>query len=142
MLTYFKNGTRVDLTAIYAHGQPGQPVILAHVHFGKDAKNPLAAYSQPTAFTIAETTDSSYRLKGPKGEDVWVNFADSDTSYLYDATEWAQYTEAHEADHLARKEGKIAMLEAHLQLLKSILTAQGIRIVTETQAKALGLREK
>ena len=45
----------------------------------------------------------------------------------------------HETEKLSRKQRKIKQLEGHVELLKDILIKQGTRIVTEAQAKDLGL---
>lgn len=61
-------------------------------------------------------------------------------SYLYDAQEWLKWNAMRENEILSRKQRNIEQLEGHMELLKDILIKQGARIVTEEQAKDLGLK--
>jgi len=144
MLEFYKDGNPVKCNPIFKNGRVGQCVVLTNVGYSPDADlevNPLAGYAQPAIFTIIGKTEHAYTLKDTNGKIFVVadrSFGAS-CAYLYDAQQWAQWCKAHEAEKLARKQNKIEQLEAQVDLLKSILIKQGIRVVTVEQADALGL---
>jgi hypothetical protein len=150
MLEYWRDGQRVECHAIYGNGKVGQIVVLANVSFGQNpdfAEKPLAAYTQPAFFTIKERRvvgehGYEYDLVDKTGKVITVNGEHTDNWWLYDADEWGQWQIGHFNEKVERKDGEIKRLTLQRDLLKSILVAQGIRIVTKEQAEALGLSTK
>lgn len=63
----------------------------------------------------------------------------SNVGYLYDAQEWVNWNAMREKELLSDNHKRIELLESHVNLLKEILTSQGVRIVTEADAKSLEL---
>lgn len=144
-LAYWKEGKKIVCHGIYEKGHEGQVVVLDNVSFGENPdpkKYPLAFYAQPTIFTILKGTAEGYILSDQNGKEVLVpgEFNGRPSyGYLYDANEWVQWAMAHHSEKMGRKDKKVESLEGQLAMLKDILTKQGIRIVTEAQAKQLGL---
>ena len=60
-----------------------------------------------------------------------------ESSYIFDAQEWLTWNAMREKEKFSRKQRKIEQLEGHVDLLKDILVKQGVRVVTEEQAKEL-----
>lgn len=147
MLEYFKDGNKVECKPIYGHGYVGQIVIFDHVSYGEKpdlVRDPIAAYPQPYPFTIVEKVEGSdgyYVISDSKGNLIKLQTEHFGASfaYLYDAIELLEWRKGHEKEQIARKERKIQQLEGNLALLKSILIAQGIRVVSNETAKQLGI---
>lgn len=146
MLEFWQNGKKIEVNAIYSEGKVGQMVIFGQrVDWGENPdpiEKPLSQYSCPSIFTIVEKQEGEngyYILKDAKDNSIKVTFDSCDSWYLYDSQEWLTWNDLHEKEKLSRKQRKIEQLESHKELLKDILTKQGIRIVTEAQAKDLGL---
>ena len=146
MLEFWQNGKKIELQAIYLDGEVGQTVIYGQqVDYGRNpdpTEKPLSQYSCPSIFTIVEKIDGQsgyYILRDAKGNYIKVSNVSSDCWWLYDAQEWLTWSAMHEKEKLSRKQRKIEQLEGHIELLKDILIKQGIRIVTEAQAKNLGI---
>ncbi len=136
VVEYKKDGQTVRLNALWGKIQPGQKVICFHVHWRTN--HPLASYAQPAAFTVvSDEREGPIILRDSEGREVTIK--QTDAGYLYDAVEWGLFQYERQLEMLRRKQRKIEMLDAHLSMLKGILTAQGIRVVTAEQAKALGL---
>ena len=144
-LAYWKDGTKIVCEPIGENGYEGQTVVFDNAGFGEKPdlkKFPLAHYPQPTVFTILRKTEKGYILVDKSNREFLVpgEFCNRPTcSYLYDANEWAQWARAYHLEKIGRKDTKIEQLEAHLAMLKDILIKQGFRIITEAQAKQLGL---
>ncbi len=146
MLEFCVNGKTILLHPICNKGSVGQMVILgSRVDWGNNpdpVAKPLSKYPYLSLFTIvvkATNEDGYYILSDAKGEQIKVSMKGTDHWYLYDAQEWLNFNHLRETEKFARKERKISQLEGHVDLLKDILVKQGIRIVTEDQAKKLGI---
>lgn len=144
-LAYWKDGKKIVCHGIYENGHEGQIVVSDNVSFGEkpDPKKwPLAFYPRPTIFTILKKTPNGYFLADQNGKEFLVpgeHCGEPSYGYLYDANEWAQWARAYHLEKIGRKDTKIEQLEAHLAMLKEILIKQGFRVITEAQAKELGL---
>lgn len=148
MLEFWQNGKKIEVNAIYDKGKAEQTVIFGQrVDWGVNpdpTEYPLAQYPCPSIFTIVEKQegkDGYYVLSDANGNRIKVQdkFYSASESYLYDAQEWLTWKAMHETEKLSRKQRKIEQLEGHVELMKDILIKQGIHIVTEAQAKDLGL---
>ncbi len=147
MLEYWKDGKQVKCEEICGRGHIGQVVILDHVSYGENPdleKYPLAKYVHPYAFTIVEKVegkDGYYVVTDAEGNRITLRNRSygADGSYLYDANEWLMWNKGYQKDKLTRKEHKIEQLKGNLDLLKDIIIKQGFRVVTEDQAKTLGI---
>ncbi len=146
MLGFCVNGKNIELLPICDKGSIGQMVILgSRVDWGNNpdpVEKPLSKYPYLSIFTIVVKElgeDGYYILSDAKGERVKIYLVGTDHWYLYDAQEWLNFNHLRETEKFARKERKISQLEGHVDLLKDILVKQGIRIVTEGQAKKLGI---
>ncbi len=145
MLEYQKDGGTVKVSGIYGKGRVGQMVVLDNVQLHHTC--PLVKYPQPHVFTIAE------KIGGGEREDIYIlvdqdgnrvlgegsQYGEGYGGHLYDLVEWVTWMTERTKEKLARKERKIALLEAHLQLLKDILIKQGVRVVSQETAKQLGI---
>ena len=148
MLEFWQNGKKIEVNAIYGKGKVGQMVIFGQrVDWGVNpdpTESPLSQYPCPSIFTIVEKQegkDGYYILSDANGNRIKLQdkFYGASESYLYDAQEWLTWNAMHETEKLSRKQRKIEQLEGHVELLKNILIKQGTHIVTEAQAKDLGL---
>ncbi len=148
MLEFWQNGKKIEVSAIYGKGKVGQTVIFGQrVDWGvnPDTTNyPLSQYPCPSIFTIVEKKegkDGYYVLSDANGNRIKLQdkLYGASESHLYDAQEWLTWHAMHEMEKLSRKQRKIEQLEGHVEILKDILIKQGVRIVTEAQAKDLGL---
>lgn len=142
MLEYKKDGKRVKVTPISDKGYIGQIVVLDHVTYDKDHE--LSKYSQPYAFTIVEKIPGEsgyYVMKDQDGVEIIVKdtYKGASEIYMYDLHEWLIWNSQNTKSKLGKKDDKIKKLEDHLDLLKRILTDQGFRVISETQAKKLGI---
>ena len=149
MLEFWQDGKKIELNAIYDKGKVGQMVIYGQrCDWGKKTNPtivPLSQYPCPSIFTIMEKkegdVDGYYILSDFKGNTIKLNYfySSSGANVLYDAQEWLTWTDMREKEKFSLKQRKIERLEGHVELLKDILIKQGARIVTEAQAKNLGL---
>ncbi len=148
MLSYWKNGKEIPLWAIHSSGQIGQSVIYCeNVDWGKDPdpeSKPLSQYTPPAIFRITSKVpgdEGYYVLTDSTGNIIRARYSGicNTSSYLYDAQEWLTWNTGRNTEKFSRKERKIEQLEGHVALLKDILVKQGVRIVTQEQAKKLGL---
>lgn len=148
MLNYWKDGKEIIVPSIGKTGRVGQVLILGEkVDWGKssfNSKNPLTNYPYLSVFTIVlkNEHDEYYVLRDSCDKTFiihWHTF-DCDVSHLYDITTWLEFNATREAEKFSRKQRKIEQLEGHVDLLKDILIKQGTRIVTEEQAKKLGIK--
>lgn len=148
MLEIWKDGKKIECESLCDKAKEGQVVIFGtRVDWGENPdpiKNPLSRYPYLSIFTVVE------KVEGEEGyyilRDVNDNFIKiqlhRNTLYLYDAQEWVNWNAMHENEKLSRKQRKIEQLEGHIQLLKDILIKQGIRTVTQRQAKELNILDK
>ena len=147
MPEFYKDGKKVVCEGIYDRGQIGQCLILDNVSYDKNPdldKKPLARYLQPSVFIITrkvEGRNGYYMLVDEQGNTVTIQDPDYGAScaYLYAASEYLTWQKAYIKEKLARKEHKIEHLEGQIALLKDILVQQGPRIVTNDEAKTLGI---
>ena len=148
MLEFWQKGKKIEVKAIYSNGKVGQTVIFGQrVDWGVNpdtTKYPLSQYPCPSIFTIVEKIEGKngyYVLSDANGNRIKLQdeYYGASESYLYDAQEWLTWNALHEKEKLSRKQRKIEQLEGHVELLKDILIKQGARIVTQEQAKDLGL---
>lgn len=148
MLSFRQNGEEIRIFPIHDNGQVGQKVIFGErVNWGENPdliKNPLPKYACPSIFTIMakceeENGDKNgyYILQDANGNSFRLRY--KDCVYLYDAQKWITWNCKAQESEISRKNEMIAQLEGQVQLLKEILIKQGSRIVTEKQAKDLGL---
>ena len=150
MLEFWQNGKANQIFCIGTSGKVGQSVIYGdRVDWGVNPdpiKYPLSQYPSPSLFTILEKKEDEYGygyyvLSDANGNRIKLQdiFKRASSSHLYDAQEWLTWNALHEKEKLSRKQRKIEQLEGHVELLKDILIKQGTRIVTQAQAKDLGL---
>lgn len=153
-MKYFKDGKEVRIDCIGHRGVQGQLVVLDHVSYGENPdleECPLAVYPQPSFFTIVEVRklsdkdhDVFYALQDSRGRVISLTPVSMPCTdpYLYDLATWAMFHHDREVEMERRKDGRIKLLESHLDLLKAILVAQGVRVITEAQAAQLGIQKK
>ena len=150
MLSYWKNGKEVIVNSIYSDGRIGQVLILGeNVDWGKSPdykKHPLSKYPYLSVFTIVSICthpeNRHYVLCDSEGKNFILPLgSSSDVPFLYDIKTWLDFNAIRENEKMSRKQRKIETLESQVDLLKDILVKQGIRIVTEEQAKALGIKK-
>ncbi len=136
---YDVDGNLVECNPIYGEGREGQIVVLDSVSF-KESNSPLAEYAQPAFFHVVSQTDDYCMLRDLEGCTVELKGADlGSVVYLYDLKEWASWTTGKAANKLRQRNIQIGNLLLKLDLLKDILIRQGTKIVTESEAKKLGL---
>lgn len=138
-MEFYKDGKTIRLSSV-SKVRVGQALVLGCEKSG-DVWKP---YPLPSLFVVEEAhtdgeswTSNHYVLRDERGQTLEVGH---DLSYLYDVGEWVRWHDDRERTHLARADRKITKLEGDLELLKGILERQGCRIVTEAQAKELGLK--
>ena len=150
MLEFWQNGKANQIFGIGTSGKVGQSVIYGdRVDWGVNPdpiKYPLSQYPSPSLFTILEKKEDEYGygyyvLSDANGNRIKLQdiFKRASSNHLYDAQEWLTWNALHEKEKLSRKQRKIEQLEGYVELLKDILIKQGTRIVTQAQAKDLGL---
>lgn len=148
MLEFFRDGRSVACKPIHNRGHVGQMVVLDRVSFGNDsdpAKYPLSQYPQPYAFIIVEKVEGKsgyYVIKDSEGNRVKLqdDFYGASIAYLYDMHEWLAWQKEFTKERMAQKDRIIEKLKDHLELLKGILVKQGYRLVSEEDARQLGLK--
>lgn len=141
VLEYKKDGQTIRLEGLWDRVTASQKVILLKVSFGPN--HPLSRYEQPAAFTVIGrpppgATTGDLKLLDTDGREVIARIGDA--GYMYDSIEWGLFQFHRQQEVERRKQAKIDQLDAHLNMLKSILIAQGFRIVTAEQAETLGLK--
>lgn len=137
-----------ELTRLYSKGRVGMVVVLDYVSLPKD--DPFAKYQQPAFFTIVEDLSPEDRFNGvyvlrdsegnlvrdelPKGR-----FESTIASYLAEVSVWWAWVAARNAQSIARRDATINDLSIRCSVLKEVMQNQGVRVVTEEQAKTLGI---
>lgn len=146
MLSFWQNCKKIELDAIYSRGKVGQLVIFGNRYdWGVNPdpiKEPLSQYPYHYVFTIVEKVEGEngyYILKDLDGNCIKLQANYGGACYLYDLQEWLAWNDMREKEEISCKKREIAELKGNFELLKDILIKQGIRIVTEEQAKNLGL---
>jgi len=142
LLEYKKDGELIKVIPISDKGYIGQMVVLDHVTYDKDHE--LSKYPQPYAFTIVRKVlgkSGYYVVKDQEDVEIIVKdiYKGARELYMYDLHEWLIWNSQNTKSKLGKKDDKIKKLEDHLDLLKRILTDQGFRVISETQAKKLGI---
>jgi hypothetical protein len=132
---------------LYGSGKVGAIVVLDYVSLGE--KNPFAQYAQPAFFTIearSPTPGSSlYTLKDSTGALISSSYEPPHgdiSSYLMEVTEWWAWHAARAEKEKAYSEQIIETLRTKFNLLREILIAQGVRVVssaTETELRRQGI---
>lgn len=139
-----------NLTRIYSSGKVGMVVVLDHVHLSSDS--PFAGYKQPAFFTIVEDRTPETRFQGvyllrdsagnlipsQEGSDT-DKCSGSISSYLIEVTEWLRWRDENTTKAIATRDAAIRDLKAKLSVLKEVMENQGVRVVTQEQAKVLGI---
>lgn len=137
MLWFWQDGKKIKIDAINGNGHKGQMVI-----YGQriDGLTQISQLPCPAIFTIFDKDEKGgYCLHDVNCNDVIVS--NEETSVLYDAREWLQWNNMREKAEKLSSQKEIELLKNNVQLLKDILIKQGggVHIVTEEQAKKLGL---
>jgi hypothetical protein len=136
---YDRDGVKKELKPLGGKGRVGQVVVLAFVKL-REAE-PLAKYSQPSIFTIAERVGDSCRLVDSEGMSVTVKrfHARLCLDWFYDATEFLRWNAEREEAEMWRRDQKEHNLCRSVELLTGIMERQGVRVITESQAAELGI---
>lgn len=145
-LNFSVTGGYMVCESVWKNGVVGQKVVVDYVGWGQTSETggePITGYPLKTRFTIIEVIQknehaNNYRLRDEEGDEFVID--SRHTGYLYDIEDWYEFHLAKKDDELKRKKRRLRLVESHLDLLKGILTAQGIRIVTAEQAEALGIK--
>ena len=133
--------------AIFNKGKKGDIVVLDNVTLSSDGDKPLSKYHQPAFFMIIEVKwgsdksrddkDMMYVLKDTSGSEFTVGA--NCGWWLVRLDDWAKFKEEKHAEILEYEREQKEKLKYQIEILRDILTNQGIRIVKESQAKELGL---
>ncbi len=146
MLSYMKDGKRIECPSLYAEAKPGQMVVLTAVSWGENPNTkmwPLAAYPQPSLFVVVGVAPNDERhigvamflLRDMNGKE----FATPLGIGIHDASDWLTWNAGKHREDLRQKNARIQHLEAQVALLRGILVDQGVKLITPEQAKTLGL---
>lgn len=141
-LEYQKDGKTITCSAVKT-GNIGQLVILGSNSYWTGS--PFAKYPLYSVFTITEKNRMKYErfpdnpnydydvyvLQDKDGHCITVRHCDC----LYDPNEWIAWQIGHYEEKLRRKDHKIELQQAQIDILKSAIA--GIRVITEDQLKAL-----
>ncbi len=137
------SGEDIGINPIYDKGQPKQMIALGGADWGKDSVNPLSKYHTGDIFIINKVGGGAfrYRLTHVKtSKQVLISSSDSfSSSVLYDFFEWEKFQNLKSQDLKIRDNNLIDRLKNERNLLRNILTDQGIRVITTEQAKQIGL---
>jgi hypothetical protein len=139
------NGNPIRIRCIDTNGQKGQMVVLDKVNFKPD--HTLSKYPQPAYFYIANVDyveyrgrkHVEYRMQGEEG--ITVTVSEASACYFYDAIDHAKFCAGRDKEMIRRKDRKIANQATQLAVLKEVTTSQGVRIISDSQAKELGIEE-
>jgi hypothetical protein len=134
---YDEERQSVRLGPIYQEGHESQVVVLTSVSLGENF--PLGRYPQPYFFVIIGRSEDSYTLRDAEGQEVTVPFETHLQWYLYDANEWVQWDLKRRKVADKKAQRRLDSVIQQRDLLRAILTDQGVRVVTEEQARQLGL---
>ncbi len=151
MLEFMKDGKKVSCgngMGLYGNVRPGQVVVLTHVSYGTEPdlkKWPLAAYPQPSFFTIVKKLPDPERADNTRS--AWCLLRDASGKEfeaelgtgLHHAHEWATWIVAKHAEDTRQKNARIQQVESQVALLRSILIEQGVKVITTEKARALGI---
>jgi hypothetical protein len=138
-----------DLTRLYSSGRVGMTVVLDRVSL---SGGPFAKYQQPAFFTIVEDLTPEERFNGdyvlqdqegnriPTTADPEDKFATNASSYLTDVSVWSAWKADNYETALAAHKQSIHDLAVRVAILKEVMATQGVRVITNEQAKALGIK--
>ena len=134
--------------AIYDKGKVNDIVVLDNVELNleKETSKTLIKYEQPAFFTIVKIVikienqidKKFYLLRDSTGKEFDVSSSDYGGFFL-EASNWARNKEQYYKEKLKDEQNKAEKLIHQQEILKEILTIQGIRIVPENQAKDIGI---
>ena len=158
---YVKND-ELNIKGIGQNGSVGQIVILTPAYGPKDKGPQYAIYKHLYAVCkIQCVSEYEYILQTQDG--TWIviprteerhaelyeiekygynEFIDRpfEIEWIYDITEYLEYTRRCNTEIIRSKNAKIKSLSADREMLIGILSNQGVRVVTEEQANILGLK--
>ncbi|MFA6097887.1 MAG: hypothetical protein WC788_09790 [Candidatus Paceibacterota bacterium] len=138
-----KNNVKESLKPIHSEGRIGQIVVLDKV--GVSADDQLHQFEQPHLFRIiskeGEGWDTVYKLESlASGKKITLGKYDS--SYFYDASEWA-YDMRDEKERQKKKVSeKIEDLKGKIAMLTDILTKQGNRVIVVSDEEEIKFMKK
>lgn len=125
------------LVPIGSASEVDQMVVLDKVGYDKDSADPMASYPHPAFFRIIAKSDNGYTLRDTSGRIISV---DAGSGYhLFDIDAWFTWQKIQKQAIEDAADKRANRLKDRLELLKSILTAQGVKLITPDQAKQLGL---
>ena len=150
MLEFMKDGKKVSCPEIWQNGQVGQVVVLTEVYYSSNAdpeKFPFATYAHPSFFTILK------KLPDPRRNDdkfsSWClvrdatgkEFACELSNGIYDAQQWGLWNDAKQTEEHRKMNARIQHVESQVALLRGILVDQGVKVISQEQARLLGIKE-
>lgn len=133
----------MQLTGILNDGKAGDTVALHDVDFGN--KKPWGQFIQPAIFRIVG-------VSGPEDARVYdlhhletgityrVEHADRISHWLYPIADVIKNININHRHEIAGLNDLICHLRTERNILMEVLKSQGIRVITEEQAKVLGLK--
>lgn len=128
--------------AIYNTAKVGDIVVLDKVGFIDN--HPLAQFAQPAFFVVTvfrpESQSARYTAHASDGERV--NISSDDAWWFFQVRDWWTWTKATHDESIRDHKVLATRLTTERDVLKSVLVAQGVRIVTKEQAEALGVKDK
>lgn len=142
----------MDVKRIWDTAQVGDIVVLDHISL--NANDPLAPYmGAPAFFTVVkvqrdrevtprERTVTTYTLRDTKGVETTTERGSFGCGggYLIRVDDWREWKAAREKEKREKMEAELKRLLHREEVLREVLTAQGVRVLTESQATALGIK--
>lgn len=136
-----------DLTRLYGGGRVGMMVVLDHVSLSGDS--PFAKYQRPAFFTIVEDLtpeerfNGDYILQDQEGNRIRTAQHENESnvsSYLSEVSVWLAWMANEHAKALAWRDSRIHDLSVRVAVLKEVMASQGVRVISNDQAEALGIK--
>ena len=128
---------------IHGNGTVGMMVVLDHVSMSPD--EPFSHYRLPAFFTLTGSAREEtpgyhavYVMRDTGGNTVSTQ--GSIPSYLIEVDDWQKWRSNREDQTHSDQIRKITTLRDRLELLKEIMMGQGVRVITNEQAVALGIK--
>ena len=142
----------MDVKRIRGTAAVGDILVLDHVSLGTD--DPLHRYTGRAAFfTVTEVRQvqehtppgdvgTTYTLRDTAGVEIQtaVEPFGGGVNYLIAVEDWREWKNQQEEKKRKALEERIRTLSDREAVLREVLTAQGVRVVTEPQAVALGIK--
>jgi hypothetical protein len=139
--SYLHEGEIREIQPVYDQLHVGQQVVLYQATMDKG--HPLAKYEQPAVFTVVSWSSNATNFYNPlvlrDDEGREVNTIGWSAMSLYDLAEWSLFQYWRLQEMLNRKTVKINQQDSQISMLKDVLKAPSVRIVTAEQAKDLGI---